>query len=170
MSFKKILVALDDSPSAPKVFRHALDTAEHERADLLIFHCTTMQRVSEAVPLMGTGIGIDMSSSKMMFELQQQHLRKETERVEEMMKGYRQQAEKRGVKVKTESKFGDPGSWICDVARSWDADLIVLGRRGHRGFKEVFLGSVSNYVLHQASCSVMVIQGHLPEEAEEKEN
>ncbi|MBO9998426.1 MAG: universal stress protein [Cyanobacteria bacterium SID2] len=166
MSFKRILVAVDDSSSAPKVFQHALNTAIHEGAALRIFHCTTMQRVSEAVPLMGTGIGIDLSSSKMMFELQQEHLKKETDRVEKMLQTYCKQAEEKGVSVSSESKFGDPGSWICDIARSWEADLIVLGRRGNRGLKEVFLGSVSNYVLHQASCSVMVIQGHLPEDEE----
>lgn len=164
MSFHKILVALDDSQSASKVFQHALNTAAHENAELLVFHCTTMQRVSEAIPLMGTGIGIDLSSSKMMFEMQQDHLKKENERVLKMLQTYQEQAEARGVLVTLESKFGDPGSWICDLARSWDADLIILGRRGHRGFKEVVLGSVSNYVLHQASCSVMVIQGHLPED------
>lgn len=166
MSFHKILVALDDSKSAPKVFQHALNTAAHEGAELLVFHCTTMQRVSEAIPLMGTGIGIDLSSSKMMFEMQQDHLKKESDRVLQMLKTYQEKAEARGVSVTLESKFGDPGSWICDLARSWDADLIILGRRGHRGFKEVVLGSVSNYVLHQASCSVMVIQGHLPEDDE----
>lgn len=83
----------------------------------------------------------------------------------ELLQSYAQQATERGVKVTAENRFGDPGSWICDTARSWNADLIVLGRRGHRGLKEVVLGSVSNYVLHQASCSVMVIQGHLPEDA-----
>ncbi|NMG59472.1 universal stress protein [Geitlerinema sp. P-1104] len=159
MTFHKILVALDDSKSAPKVFRHALNTAVQDEAELMVFHCTTMQRVSESVPLMGTGIGIDLSSSKMMFEMQQEHLKKEAERVQKLLENYVSKAETEGVKVTPETKFGDPGSWICDVAQNWQADLIVLGRRGHRGLKEVLLGSVSNYVLHHANCSVMVVQG-----------
>ncbi len=38
------------------------------------------------------------------------------------------------------------------------ADLIVLGRRGRTGLAEALLGSVSNYVLHHAPCSVLVVQ------------
>jgi nucleotide-binding universal stress UspA family protein len=53
---------------------------------------------------------------------------------------------------------GDPGHSICESAQNWGADLIVLGRRGRTGFAEAFLGSVSNYVVHHASCSVFVIQ------------
>jgi len=37
--------------------------------------------------------------------------------------------------------------------------LVVVGRRGHSGLSELFLGSVSNYVLHRAPCSVLTIQG-----------
>lgn len=51
---------------------------------------------------------------------------------------------------------------ICDVARSWKADLIVLGRRGYSGVKELFLGSVSNYVLHHTPCSILTVQGAVP--------
>jgi nucleotide-binding universal stress UspA family protein len=45
------------------------------------------------------------------------------------------------------------------VARTWNADLIVIGRRGLRGLAEMFLGSVSNHVIHHAHCSVLVVQG-----------
>jgi nucleotide-binding universal stress UspA family protein len=44
------------------------------------------------------------------------------------------------------------------MAKSWQADLIVLGRRGLKGISEIFLGSVSNYIVHQALCSVLIVQ------------
>lgn len=34
-----------------------------------------------------------------------------------------------------------------------------MGRRGHKGLSEILLGSVSNYVVHHAPCSVLVLQG-----------
>jgi nucleotide-binding universal stress UspA family protein len=67
-----------------------------------------------------------------------------------------------GVKTGFTQNMGDAGRIICEVARSWPADLIMLGRRGRAGLSEFFLGSVSNYVIHHASCSVMVIQGKMP--------
>lgn len=47
---------------------------------------------------------------------------------------------------------------ICELARNWNADLIILGRRGRTGLSELLLGSVSNYVLHHAPCSVLTVQ------------
>ncbi|MEM9908892.1 MAG: universal stress protein, partial [Cyanobacteria bacterium P01_D01_bin.44] len=53
---------------------------------------------------------------------------------------------------------GTPEHLICDLAHSWNADVIVLGSRGHRGLRELFLGSISNYVTHHAPCSVWVVR------------
>jgi nucleotide-binding universal stress UspA family protein len=64
-----------------------------------------------------------------------------------------------GVNAEHTQEFGDAGRMICEVARNWQADLIILGRRGLSGIKEFFLGSVSNYVLHHAHCSVLTVQG-----------
>ena len=46
---------------------------------------------------------------------------------------------------------------ICQRAKVWQADLIIVGSHGRTGLSELFLGSVSNYVMHHAPCSVMVI-------------
>ena len=43
------------------------------------------------------------------------------------------------------------------VARSHDAELLVVGRRGHGGFLGVLLGSVANQVAHHASCPVVLM-------------
>jgi nucleotide-binding universal stress UspA family protein len=53
---------------------------------------------------------------------------------------------------------GEPGRWIRDMANNWGADLVVLGRRGLKGLAEVFLGSVSSYVIHRVNCSVLIVQ------------
>lgn len=44
------------------------------------------------------------------------------------------------------------------VSASTDADLLVIGSRGHGGFAGMLLGSVSTYVIAHASCPVVVIR------------
>ena len=51
---------------------------------------------------------------------------------------------------------GDPGPAICDVANELSADAIVMGSRGRGRLKRALLGSVSDYVVRNAPCTVMV--------------
>ncbi len=39
------------------------------------------------------------------------------------------------------------------------ADLLVVGNRGHGGFVEALLGSISQHCVHYASCPVVVVRG-----------
>lgn len=45
------------------------------------------------------------------------------------------------------------------VRASHDADLLVVGSRGHGGFRELLLGSVSHQCVLHSSCPVVVIPG-----------
>jgi nucleotide-binding universal stress UspA family protein len=51
---------------------------------------------------------------------------------------------------------GDPGPAVCDLATELGADAIVIGTRGRGGFKRALLGSVSDYVVRNAPCPVVV--------------
>lgn len=55
---------------------------------------------------------------------------------------------------------GNPEQEIVEIARSWRADLIVMGSHG-RGFWGRLLGSVSDGVLHHSPCSVLIVR-HVP--------
>jgi nucleotide-binding universal stress UspA family protein len=54
--------------------------------------------------------------------------------------------------------IGEARTLILDTAKTWGADLIVLGSHGRRGLDRFLLGSVSEAVAIHAHCSVEVIR------------
>lgn len=53
---------------------------------------------------------------------------------------------------------GKPATKIIDAARNWPADLIVMGTHGRNAVANILLGSVAQGVLHHAPCPVMVLR------------
>lgn len=60
--------------------------------------------------------------------------------------------------ARAEVLIGEPRQALLDLAKSWPADLIVMGSHGRRGFEKAILGSVSEAVAMHAPCSVETIR------------
>lgn len=138
MGFKRILVAIDRSSLASVVFEQALELAKKEEASFMVFHCIDSATLRQLTSLIDVG--------------------EETKQVQEWLHTFHHRAKDQAVSTEFGYKVGEPGLSICDLAQSWGADLIVLGRRGYKGIDEFLLGSISNHVVHHAPCSVLVIQ------------
>ncbi len=61
--------------------------------------------------------------------------------------------------VQTRVIEGNPGSALCALAEEVSADAIVLGTRGRSGIRRALLGSVSDYVVRNAPCAVVIARG-----------
>jgi nucleotide-binding universal stress UspA family protein len=51
---------------------------------------------------------------------------------------------------------GDPGPTLCSFARETHARAILMGSRGRGGIKRALLGSVSDHVVRNAPCPVVI--------------
>jgi nucleotide-binding universal stress UspA family protein len=154
----KILVALDNSKVNEQVFDKALSLAKTIHGKLLLLHVLSPLEGAYVTPLF-------LLSHSMYQNIPTQDVNHDMSQWEELKKErlqmlYSFSEKAKNVELETELalNLGDPGPVICEVARSWKAELIVAGRQSSGGVSEFFLGSVSNYVLHHAPCSVLAVQ------------
>jgi nucleotide-binding universal stress UspA family protein len=63
-----------------------------------------------------------------------------------------------GCRVRYLIAQGDPKNEILDAARDNAVDIILMGSRGHKGMDLILLGSVSQAVLMQAQCPVIIVK------------
>jgi nucleotide-binding universal stress UspA family protein len=55
------------------------------------------------------------------------------------------------------SRGGPPARRLAELAERIDADLIVVGSRGHAPLTGVMLGSVTQQLLHEANRPVLAV-------------
>lgn len=156
--FQRILVALDRSKSSCSVLEEAIALAKPE----------TQLHLVMVIPPMDTGypepmyLSMEGMQGIWTTELYQSHMtswRQQQQEIEHWLRSQADYAHRQGIAVEYTCPEGTPGPTLCDVATHWHADLIMMGRRGRSGFSELLLGSVSNYVMHHAPCSVLTVQG-----------
>jgi nucleotide-binding universal stress UspA family protein len=66
--------------------------------------------------------------------------------------------EQAGLQVERHAIPGDPASAIIEVARTQDADLVVVGDRGLTRVERLLLGSVADKLAHHSPCSVTIVR------------
>jgi nucleotide-binding universal stress UspA family protein len=59
-------------------------------------------------------------------------------------------------RIQAEACADSPGWGIIKKAGQWQADLVVVGAHGHSEILGLFLGSISQRVLHDSPCSVRI--------------
>jgi nucleotide-binding universal stress UspA family protein len=151
----KILVAVDHSVANQAVFDQAVSLAKNTKATLMIMHVLAEDELNfpSFQGLIDYSVldDSDYELSKKMFEDDRQ-------REINFLQGKVKKAQAKGVNSEFIQLTGNPGRVICDFASTWSADLILVGSRKLKGLKEMFLGSVSNYVTHHAPCSVLIVR------------
>jgi nucleotide-binding universal stress UspA family protein len=55
-------------------------------------------------------------------------------------------------------RMGNVPEEIVELSKDLEADLIVMGTRGHGGLRRAIEGSISDVVVRRAHCPVMVVQ------------
>ena len=132
---ERILIATDGSPSALEAVDFGLELAAEQDA------VATFVLVVPAIDIVPVG-----GFGAMEAEL-------------EPLERAHEAAEEAGVTAHTRLLRGEPVDEIVAFADVIDADLIVVGSRGHGAFTSALLGSVSRGILREARRPVLVVRG-----------
>lgn len=143
IDYSRIVVAYDDSELSKKALKMAMNLAKQDEV-IQLYVVMVMQ--PEKPILYAYGYAVPSNN-----EAQQEQYNKIRVEVE-------QELAKIPNKTRTFLLDGDPGHMIIDFVNQNDGDLVVMGSRGLSGLKEIFLGSVSHYVVQKASCPVFIVK------------
>ncbi len=138
---KKILVPLDGSKNSIRGLDMAIHIARQSHGTITALTVKSVPGIYAIHPL---GF-LDFSSL--------------TE-VKKFLNKAKVRAAKKGIQLTGKALAGDPGFDIARFANNKKngIDLVIIGARGRGSAKEIFLGSVSNYVLHKVKKPVLIVK------------
>ena len=142
MSFKKILIAVDEGASAAHAADAGIDLARQLGAEVAFVTVVdpAMMRVA-----MDSGI----SEVKWQAEAQRE--------ARNLLNAFTVRAAATPPPLEF-PELGKPAAKIVETAKAWPADLIVMGTHGGNVVSNILLGSVAQGVLRHAPCPVMIIR------------
>lgn len=149
----QVVVAFDFSPSSELALARAVEVVA--RAPQHVLHVAAILAEHNGV-LMGTLGGVTYHDADKLQQLV-------SEKVAAAFAGRPTAAE---VEFYVHARIGKPHEEILDLARDVSADLIFIGSHGKTGLERVILGSVSERVVREAQCPVMVVRAKTYPEVE----
>jgi nucleotide-binding universal stress UspA family protein len=146
-AYRRIVVAVDGSPTSMKGLREAIRLAKDGSAQLVLVHV-----VNEFVAfanLDGFAPGVDLVPS----------LREGGRRILAKAKALADKQRVRARTVMRETLGGPAADTIVREARKQRADVIVLGTHGRRGLRRAVLGSDAEQVVRRSPVPVLLVRG-----------
>ena len=70
---------------------------------------------------------------------------------------YGNRLREQGYRVNEKLGFGDPKKEIPRLTEELAAELLVIGRHGHKGIMDFIFGETIAVVRHKVKCAVLVV-------------
>ena len=136
---KNIVLAYDGSEYSNRALQYAKTFAERFEATLWLVHVFTH------------------TSDLLGYEDYEKFYSKRKAGGQALLDEALQELSNARLDVREKLQEGPEAESILKIAKNCQADLIVMGTRGHGTLKGLLVGSVSRKVIHHSSCPVMVV-------------
>ncbi|WP_414055443.1 universal stress protein [Macrococcus equi] len=142
MNYQHVLIPVDGSIVSEYAFQKALDIAKRNDAKVTIAHVVDIRTYANVEATHGS-----MSENADKY-------------TEKMLAGYKDIAQKAGIKeVDTRIGHGAARQVLTkEIAPDVQCDLIVCGSSGINALERFVLGSVSEAIVRNAKCDVLVVR------------
>lgn len=137
--YKKILVALENSPADESLLPHIEQLASILHSELLLVH------VAEGWAARHYDDFLLKESEEMVVD-------------RDYLEQRAQVLRDKGLKVETYLAKGEPAEEILQTALREKCDLIAMTSHGHRFLADLFLGSTIEEVRHQSPIPLLVVK------------
>lgn len=149
--FKKILVPLDGSPMAELALPPAVALAAAAQGELILLRST--KPVYTVMPEI---------ASEYEWSWPAESYDEARDAAISYLKEVTANVTRPGMRVRTHVMDGDEAGAIIGLTEAEDLDLVVMTSHGRSGARRKLLGSVTERVLHHASCPVFVVRKPMP--------
>lgn len=156
VNLQRVLVPVDRSEMSEQVIATTVDLAKLYCAEVRLVHVIDEDEHDMPQKLLFSTSQYMMQQNRLLLDEYQHDWNKFIDGWWRRLQMNVQDIEDEGIDAICDVMQGRTGPRICEVAKDWKADLIVIGSRGLSGLEELLVGSVSYYVSHRAPCSVLV--------------
>jgi nucleotide-binding universal stress UspA family protein len=146
---KRIFVAIDGSSTAQAALVEAIQFSRLPGMSLCIGTVLDAGLLSQNNMGMGALIDVDQVKAGMR------------QAAEKLLDDAVAKAKEAGLdpyRILVESDNKRVAEMIVDAAKQWDADLIVIGTHGRRGFERMVMGSVAENLVRIATTSLFLVR------------
>ena len=142
--YKKILVALDNSPADDGIVAHVAELAGHFQPEILLLH-------------VADGFAAHLFDQLKLAESEE--MKEDRDYLEKIAAQLRAQK----LSVTTRLALGNPPAEILKAAEAERCDLIAMAGHGHRLFGDIFHGSTITQVRHHTRIPLLLVRAPLPD-------
>jgi nucleotide-binding universal stress UspA family protein len=137
--YRRILVAIENSPADRTILAHVSELARLTGAELLLVHVAD---------------GWAARNFNQLKLRESEEMKSDRTYLEQV----RADLESRGFVVETRLAMGDPATELINVAREQGVDLIAMSTHGHRFLADIFLGATADRVRHLVKVPVLLLR------------
>jgi len=137
--YRRILVAVENSPADATILAHVSELARLTGAELLLVHVA------------------DGWAARNFDQLKLRES-EEMKADREYLDRVRGELQTRGFTVETRLAMGDPATELIKVAEEQGVDLIAMSTHGHRLIGDILLGATADRVRHLVKVPVLLLR------------